>query len=95
VFGSAAYAREELVAEMAAAMLCGVVGIAPVKVEAIRREGEEQILESSAAYLRHWMDVLSADSRAVVIAAARAQKAADYILGRQQGDEVREQDEAA
>jgi antirestriction protein ArdC len=95
VFGSAAYAREELVAEMTAAMLCGVVGIAPVKVEAIRQEGEEQILESSAAYLRHWMDVLIADSRAVVIAAARAQKAADYILGRRQQEEVRGQDEAA
>ena len=29
------------------------------------------------------MDALKADSRAVVIAAARAQKAADYILGHQ------------
>jgi antirestriction protein ArdC len=94
-FGSPAYAREELVAEMTAAMVCGVVGIAPVKVEAISPTGEEQLLESSAAYLRHWMDVLKADSRAVVIAAARAQKAADYILGRQRREEANERDEAA
>jgi antirestriction protein ArdC len=97
VFGSPAYAREELVAEMTAAMICGVLGIAPVKVEAISPGGEEEILASSAAYLRHWIDVLKADNRAVVIAAARAQKAADYILGhqRQEQEEDREQDEAA
>jgi antirestriction protein ArdC len=95
VFGSPAYAREELVAEMTAAMICGVVGIAPVKVEAITPEGDEDILESSAAYLQHWMAVLRADTRAVVIAAARAQKAADYILARQPAEESRERDEAA
>jgi antirestriction protein ArdC len=88
IFGSPAYAREELVAEMTAAMVCGVLGIAPVKVEAISSGGEEELLESSAAYLRHWMDVLKADTRAVVIAAARAQKAADYILGHQTQEEV-------
>jgi antirestriction protein ArdC len=90
IFGSPAYAREELVAEMTAAMVCGVSGIAPVKVEAISSGGEEEILESSAAYLRHWMDVLKADNRAVVIAAARAQKAADYILGHQTREDARD-----
>jgi antirestriction protein ArdC len=97
VFGSPSYAREELVAEMTAAMICGVLGIAPVKVEAISASGEEEILASSAAYLQHWMDVLKADNRAVVIAAARAQKAADYILRRQrqEHEDAREQDEAA
>lgn len=95
IFGSPAYAREELVAEMTAAMMCGVLGIAPVKVEAISPDGGEELLESSAAYLRHWMDVLKADSRAVVIAAARAQKAADYILGRQGQAEISEHVEAA
>lgn len=96
IFGSPAYAREELVAEMTAAMICGVRGIAPVKVEAVTGDGKEDlILESSAAYLRHWMDVLKADTRAVVIAAARAQKAADYILGRQQQEEAHTREEAA
>ena len=82
---------------MTAAMVCGALGIAPVKVEAISPGGEEEILTSSTAYLQHWMDVLKADNRALVIAAARAQKAADYILGyqRQEQEEDREHDEAA
>ena len=94
-FGSPAYAREELVAEMAAAMMCGVLGIAPVKVESISSPGAEELLESSAAYIRHWADVLKADNRAVVIAAARAQKAADYILGSQSQEQAVEESEAA
>jgi antirestriction protein ArdC len=93
-FGSPAYAREELVAEMTAAMVCGALGIAPVKVEAISFSGREELLESSAAYIQHWTDVLKADNRAVVIAAARAQKAADYILGRQQ-EQALDQSKAA
>ena len=80
---------------MTAAMICGVVGICPVKVEAVSPTGEEDLLENSAAYVRHWMEVLQADSRAVVIAAARAQKAADYILGRHAQEEALERDEAA
>jgi antirestriction protein ArdC len=80
---------------MTAAMMCGALGISPVKVEAIAPDGGEELLECSAAYLRHWMDVLKADSRAVVIAAARAQKAADCILGREGQAEIPEQVEAA
>jgi antirestriction protein ArdC len=80
---------------MTAAMVCGVLGIAPVKVEAISPTGEEELLESSTAYIRHWMDVLKADSRAVVIAAARAQKAADYVLGRLPQQETLDRPEAA
>lgn len=95
IFGSPAYAREELVAEMTAAMMCGVLGISPVKVEAISPDGSEELLENSAAYLRYWMDVLKGDSRVVVIAAARAQKAADYILSRQEQEEIPEHAEAA
>jgi antirestriction protein ArdC len=94
-FGSPSYAREELVAEMTAAMICGMLGIDPVKVEAISSVGGEELLECSAAYLQHWIGVLQDDSRALVIAAARAQKAADYILRRQQGDEALERNEAA
>ena len=70
-FGSESYSKEELVAEMGAAMLAGVAGI------------ERRTLANSAAYLKSWMDVLRADSRMVVFAASQAQKAADYILGKQ------------
>jgi antirestriction protein ArdC len=69
-FGSESYSREELIAEMGAAMLCGFAGISP------------HTLENSAAYLQSWLRVLKSDSRMVVMAASAAQKAADYILGK-------------
>jgi antirestriction protein ArdC len=68
-FGSESYSREELVAELGAAMLCGVTGITP------------KTIENSASYLKAWIDVLKSDVRTVVFAASQAQKAADYIRG--------------
>jgi antirestriction protein ArdC len=68
-FGSHAYSREELVAEMSAAFLAGRCGI------------ETRTLDNSASYLASWLRVLRGDSRLVVIAAGQAQKAADWILG--------------
>ena len=69
-FGSEDYSKEELVAEMGAAMLCGAAGI------------ESQTLGNSAAYLQSWINKLKSDSRLIVSAASQAQKAADYILAR-------------
>ena len=68
-FGSESYSKEELIAEMGAAMLAGVAGI------------ERKTLANSAAYLKSWIDVLKSDARMVVFAASQAQKAADYIQG--------------
>ncbi len=68
-FGSESYSREELIAEMGSAMLCGVAGI------------EQSTLANSAAYLKSWIARLKSDSRLVVSAASAAQKAADYIRG--------------
>jgi antirestriction protein ArdC len=68
-FGSESYSREELIAEMGSAMLCGVAGI------------EQSTLANSAAYLKTWIERLKSDSRLVVSAASAAQKAADYIRG--------------
>ncbi len=65
-FGSAVYAREELVAELASAFLCAALGIEP----SVRH----------ADYLGSWLDVLRADNRAIVQAASKASKAADYLL---------------
>jgi len=67
-FGSKPYAREELVAEMGAAYLCGHVGIV------------ERTIDQSAAYIASWLQRLSDDHKLVVNAAAQAQKAADFIL---------------
>jgi antirestriction protein ArdC len=69
-FGSEDYSKEELIAEMGAAMLCAVTGI------------ESRTLGNSAAYLQTWINKLKSDSRLIVSAASQAQKAADYILGR-------------
>jgi len=74
-FGSTPYAKEELVAEMGAAFLCGQAGIA------------ERTLDNSAAYVSSWLQRLKDDRRLVVHAAAQAQKAADFILGRQFAEE--------
>lgn len=65
-FGSAAYAREELAAEMASAFLCASLGIEPT----VRH----------ADYLASWLTVLRADNRAIFRAASAASKAADYLL---------------
>ena len=68
-FGSEVYGREELVAEMGAAFLCGQTGIAPA------------IEDNSAAYIQGWLSKLRTDHKAVVIAASQAQKAVDYVTG--------------
>jgi antirestriction protein ArdC len=62
--------QEELIAEMTAAMLCGIAGI------------EQKTLENSAAYLKIWITRLKSDSRLVVSAASQSQKAADFIQGK-------------
>ena len=68
-FGDTNYSKEELVAEMTATYLCGVVGI------------ENATIDNSAAYLKGWLAVLRSDTKLLVQAAAQAQKAADYIQG--------------
>jgi antirestriction protein ArdC len=67
-FGSNPYCKEELIAEMGAAFLCGHAGI-------------ENTIQNSAAYLQNWLEQLQNDKTLIVQAAAQAQKAADFILG--------------
>ncbi|MGB7302576.1 MAG: zincin-like metallopeptidase domain-containing protein [Burkholderiaceae bacterium] len=61
-------AREELVAEIGAAFVCAQLGVAA-------KEREDH-----ARYIDHWLTLLKGDKKAVVKAAALAQKAADYML---------------
>jgi len=68
-FGDESYSKEELVAEIGAAMLCGVAGI------------DNSTMENSAAYVAAWLRKLKNDKQLIVQAAGQAQKAADYILG--------------
>ena len=74
-FGSAPYAREELVAELASAFLCAALGIEPT----VRH----------ADYLGSWLEVLRADNRAIFKAASQASKAAEFLL--QYGAAAKEQ----
>ena len=70
-YGSDPYAKEELIAEMGSAFLCGYAGIV------------DRTIDSSAAYLEGWLKQLKEDKTLIVHAAAAAQKAADFILGQQ------------
>lgn len=65
-FGSAAYAREELVAEMSSAFACASLTIQPT----VRH----------ADYIGSWLQVLREDEKAIFRAASAASKAADYLL---------------
>ena len=67
-FGDAGYALEELVAELAAAML-GATLQAP---------GDH--IEDHAGYIASWLEVLEQQPSAFLAAAGRAQQACDYLL---------------
>jgi antirestriction protein ArdC len=86
LFGSHSYSREELIAEMTAAFLSGRAGI-----------DSEPLIENSAAYVASWIRVLKGSPKLVVIAAAQAQRAADWILGERRAESSAEEttDEAA
>jgi antirestriction protein ArdC len=80
-FGDDAYAMEEMVAELGAAMLCGVCTL--------------PTLMQSASYLDHWLRVLRQDKRAIFGVASAAQRGADYLLERATGLDARDINEAA
>lgn len=67
-FGSAAYAAEELVAELSSAMIGAELGL-PVTH-----------LDSHASYIEHWLNLLKQDDRAILTAAAKAEEASSLLL---------------
>lgn len=69
-FGDAAYAFEELVAELGAAFLMGHCSLV------------EATVEGHAAYLEAWLEVLRRDRTAIFTAARHAGDAFDWILAR-------------
>ena len=74
-FGSSDYGKEELVAEMSAAFLCGHAGIHPT------------VIGNQAAYLDGWLKEIKADKKLVIAAAGQAQRSADWIRG-ERGQQV-------
>ena len=68
-FGSRAYAREELVAELGSAFLCADLGIS------------SSPREDHASYLATWLRLLKDEPRALFEAASLAQRAVEYLHG--------------
>ena len=75
VFGSEDYSKEELIAEMGAAFLCGEAQIL------------NETINQSASYIQGWVKKLQDDPKLIVCAAAAAQKATDHILGKTYEDQ--------
>lgn len=69
-FGDKLYRKEELVAEIGAAFLCAIAGIA-----------NEHTDRNTTAYIQNWIDRLEEDNRLIAHAAGNAQRAVDMILG--------------
>lgn len=67
-FGTAAYAAEELIAELSSAILGAELGL-PVTH-----------LDNHASYVEHWLRLLRDDDRAILTAAAKAEEAATLLL---------------
>jgi len=70
-FGDEGYAREELVAELGSAFLSADLGLTL------------EPREDHAAYLAGWISVLENDKRAIVSAAAHAERAVKFLHGLQ------------
>lgn len=67
-FGDIPYSKEELVAELGSSFLSGIAHL-------------DLDIRNSAAYIKGWASALRDNQKWIMWAAARAEKAADYILG--------------
>jgi antirestriction protein ArdC len=76
--GSVEYAKEELRAELSAAMLCGQIGLV----------AQDAHIESHAAYVASWLEVLKKDRNELFRAANAAQQICDYLSERAVRPEV-------
>ncbi len=66
-FGDKAYAFEELVAEIGAGMVCADLDL------------PNELHDSHASYVHHWLTILRGDKTAIITAAARAEAAYRYL----------------
>ncbi len=69
-FGTEAYSKEELIAEIGAAALVNHSGFETANT-----------FKNSAAYIQNWLTILKNDKRFIVSAAGKAEKAVHLILG--------------
>lgn len=69
-FGGEEYSKEELVAEIGSANMLNLLGLETSKS-----------FQNSTAYIKSWLKVLRGDSKIIISAASKAEKAVNYILG--------------
>ena len=69
-FGSEAYSKEELIAEIGASALVNVAGLET-----------PDSFKNNASYIQNWLSVLRNDKRFIVSASGKAEKAVALILG--------------
>ena len=77
------YSTEELVAEIGLAFLCNHCGVETA-----------DSFRNSTAYINGWVKALRSDKRLIVSAAGKAEKAVNYILGKEGTDDDAESREA-
>lgn len=68
-FGSEDYSKEELIAEIGSTTLLNILGIETKKS-----------FRNSAAYIQNWLQILRNDTKFIVSASGKAEKAIKYIL---------------
>jgi len=78
-FGDIPYSKEELVAELCSSFLAGIAHL-------------DMDIRNSAAYIRGWSSALRDNQKWITWAAARAEKAADHILGIDSSPEAKEEE---
>lgn len=68
-FRNKEYSREELTAEIGSAILCNLTGI-----------DNTELIDNSTAYIQSWLKALKNDTNMVLVAAAKTEKAVEYII---------------
>jgi antirestriction protein ArdC len=81
-FGDAAYAMEELVAELGAAYLCA------------RLQLDNEPRPDHAQYINNWLAKLKADKTAIFTAASKAQAAVDFLYAKEDEEQTEEAEAA-
>jgi len=67
-FGDKAYSFEELVAEIGSGLVCAHLGL------------PNELHDSHASYVAHWLGILKGDKTAIIHAASKAEQAFNYML---------------
>lgn len=76
-FGDKAYSFEELVAEISAGLICAELGL------------PNELHDSHASYVGHWLGILRADKTAIIHAAAKAEQVYSYLRAFSAAEEAR------